>query len=187
MDRIKPFKLFFQLFNLGVLTIFIGAILFASYQFYNNVVSPIQERQNRLEQKDQIIPNEFIDEAEKAEKTSFDSYVSEPVTQTVMDYLLAVRNRSYTDAYAKLSTSLKKTTSIKQFEDQISSKHAGKIVRYRLDSIQILDDNNRKLKISAFTLDQNNQSNNYSFELTFTKTADKKSLWLLSVFVNSLG
>ena len=187
MDKIKPLKLFFQLFNLGVFAIFIGAIFFSSYQFYNNVVSPIQERQNRLEQKDQIIPNEFIDEAEKTEKTSFDSYATEPVTQTVRDYLLAVRNHSYADAYAKLSTSLKKTTSIKQFEDQISLKHVGKIVRYRLDSIQIIDDNNRKLKISAFTLNQNNQSDNYTFELTFTKTADKKSLWLLSAFTDSLG
>lgn len=187
MDKIKPLKIIFQVFNVAILAVFVGAIFFSAYQFYNNVVSPIQERQNRLEQKDQIIPNEFIDEAEKTEKTSFDSYSSEPVTQTARDYLLNVRNRNYSEAYKNLSPSLKKTYSIKGFEDEISAKHTGKIVRYRLDSILITDANTRVVAITAFTLDQNNQNDNYSFELTFTKTGGAKSPWLINASVNSLG
>ncbi len=187
MDKIKPLKYTLQIFNLLVLTIFVSAIFFASYQFYNNVVSPIQERQSRLEQKDQIIPNEFLDETEKTEKTSFDGYMQEPSAQITKDYLLKVRNRSYPDAYAFIAPTLKKNYNLVQFEEEISKKHSGKIVRYRLDSIQILDDSNRKLTITAFTLDQNNKNDSYTFSLTFTKSANIKTPWLLTAFTDSLG
>jgi len=187
MDKIKSLKTIFQIFNVAILAVFIGAIFFAAYQFYNNIVSPIQNRQNRLEQKDQIIPSEFIDQAEKTEKTSFDSYSTETVSQTARDYLLNVRNRDYIEAYKSISPNLKKTYSIKSFEDQISSKHSGKIVRYRLDSMQIMNNNIRKLQITAFTLDQNNQSDNYTFELTFIKANTPKSPWLLDASVGALG
>ncbi len=187
MDTIKPIRLVFQIFNLLVLTIFVSAIFFASFQFYNNIVSPIQERQNRLEQKDQIIPNEFLDETEKTEKTSFDSYIQEPTAQITKDYLLNVRNRSFPEAYSFLSLSLKKTYNSIQFEEEIAKKHSGKIVRYRLDSIQILDESNRKLTITAFTLDQNNKNDSYTFTLTFTKTTNTKTPWQLTAFTDSLG
>jgi len=187
MDTIKPIKLVFQIFNFLVLTVFVSAIFFASFQFYNNVVSPIQERQNRLEQKDQIIPNEFLDETEKTEKTSFDSYMQEPTAQITKDYLLNVRSRSFPEAYLFISPSLKKNYSSIQFEEEISKKHSGKIVRYRLDSIQILDDSNRKLTITAFTLDQNNKNDSYTFSLTFTKNTNAKNPWQLTAFTDSLG
>lgn len=187
MDKIKPIKYTLQTFNLLVLTVFVLAIFFASFQFYNNVVSPIQERQNRLEQKDQIIPNEFLDETEKTEKTSFDSYMQEPTTQVTKDYLLNVRSRNYPEAYTSLSSSLKKNYTIAQFEEEIAKKHSGKIVRYRLDSIQILDDSNRKLTITAFTLDQSNKNDSYTFTLTFTKNANTKTPWQLTAFTDALG
>ncbi len=187
MSKSERFETAYQILSLFIAVFFITALLFSGYQFYNNVVSPIQERENRLEQNDQIIPNEFIDETEKTEKNSFDSFSSDPSTSTARNYLTNVRSRDYQIAYSILSPAMKKEYSIESFEEAIKQKHTGKIVRYRLDSIQILNENNRKLTITAFTLDQSNKNSSYIFTFTLTKTQNTKLPWQITAFTDSLG
>lgn len=187
MSKSERFETAYQTFSFLVAIFFVAAVVFAGYQFYYNIVSPIQERENRLEQNDQIIPNEFIEETEKTEKNSFDSFSSDPSAAIVRDYLTSVRSRNYKTAYPLLSPATKKDYPIESFEEAIKQKHTGKIVRYRLDSIQIMDNNSRKLTITAFTLDQSNKNSSYVFTITLTKTQDAKSPWQITAFTDALG
>lgn len=187
MSNKKIASYIFKSYSSAVFIVFVGGVFFAGFQFYSNIVSPIQERQNRLEQKDQIIPNEFIDQADKTEKNSFDSFSSDLSVGIARTYLTYVRNREYTSAYNYVAPKLKRTVTIKNFEDEITQKHAGKVVRYRLDSVQITSATTRKLSLTAFTLNQSNQSDNYVFEITLEKGTNAQMPWTVTGFTNSPG